>query len=200
MSIGHLEVSAEVQFNSWWKLYHFWSTNSLKEQVSFIWIQVIFISMLGLKIHSFRKNWSRRSLLWCHVALRELVRLSDDLVKRWFCQWDIWSIQLNSNWTAGENWWLIFFKRQWTFFLMYNLEGYSFRKNCLWKSPKLLHVVLRQLLRQSFVFASRLLFGSDGIEGPTEIQLKGWWKLYSLCSSSCFVTLLKSHFGMGVLL
>ena len=103
LSIGHLEGPAEAQLNSWWKLYHFWSTNSLKEQVSFNWIQVIFISMLGLKIHSFRKNWSRRSLLWCHVALRELVRLSDDLVKRWFCQWDIWSIQLNSWWKLVAN-------------------------------------------------------------------------------------------------
>lgn len=128
LSIVHLEGPAEVQLNSWWKLYRFWLTNTLKEQVSFIWIQVIFISVLGLKIHSFWKNWSRRSLLWCHVALRELVRLSDDLVKRWFCQWDIWSIQLKSNWTAGENWWLILFKRQWTFFPMSNLELYSFRK------------------------------------------------------------------------
>ena len=38
----------------------------------------------------------------CHVALRELLRLSDVLVNRSFCRSDISRVQLKSNWTVGE--------------------------------------------------------------------------------------------------
>ena len=43
-----------------------------------------------------------RTFFWCHVALRELLRHSDDLVNWSFCQSDMSRVQLKSKWTVGE--------------------------------------------------------------------------------------------------
>ena len=64
---------------------------------------------------------------WCHVALRELLRLWDAPANRSFCWSDITRVQLKSNWTVGERLLvsdqdavrecrLILLKGQWTFF------------------------------------------------------------------------------------
>ena len=39
---------------------------------------------------------------WCHVALRELLRLSDVFSNRSFCRSDISRVKLKSNWTVTE--------------------------------------------------------------------------------------------------
>ena len=39
---------------------------------------------------------------WCHVALRQLLRLSNVLANRSFCRSHISKVQLKSKWTVGE--------------------------------------------------------------------------------------------------
>ena len=43
-----------------------------------------------------------RSSGWCNVALRNMLRPSDGLGNRSFCQSDISRVQLKSNWTVAE--------------------------------------------------------------------------------------------------
>ena len=74
---------------------------------------------------------------WCHIAFRELLRLSDVLANRSICRSDISRVQLRSNWKVGERLQvsdqeaarecrLILVKGQLTFFLMSNFKIYSF--------------------------------------------------------------------------
>ena len=83
---------------------------------------------------SFKICWSRKrcpsvwiSSGWCHVALRDLLRLSDVRANQSFCWSDISRVQLKSNWTvcerllvsdqeAARECSLILVKGQWTFF------------------------------------------------------------------------------------
>ena len=58
--------------------------------------------MPNLKIYSIPKKLLWKSSQLVHMVVRELLRLSDDLVRQTFCWSDISKVHLKSNWTVGE--------------------------------------------------------------------------------------------------
>ena len=102
-----------------------------------------------------------------HMVFKDLLRLSDGLANRAFCQSDISRVQLKSNWTVGESlvafgqeavreWRLNFFKGQWI----------SFERASGW-----CNVALGDMLRVSDGLGNRSFCWSDILRA----QLKSNW-------------------------
>ena len=129
----------------------------------------------------------------CHVALRELLRLSDVLANRSFCRSDISRVQLKSNWTVGERllasdqeavreYRLILFKTQWNFLQCLNLKIYSFGKK---KSVMEFLTNIdgtHGILQTDRWLCEPIILSIGNFDGPTGVQLNSWWKVASLWS------------------
>ena len=129
---------------------------------------------------------------WCHVALRQLLRLSDGLAKRSFCCSHILRVQLKSNSTVGE--WLLASDQS-----QFDNAGLSY----LSENGIFLNACFKNLLICKIFSAkesSASTHGSQGtaqtvrwpcepiilsighFEGQTEVKLSSWWRTVSLWS------------------
>ena len=118
-----------------------------------------FFWMPNSKIYSFAKKFFWKSSYLVHKLLKEL------LTVRWPCKpiillighfEGLTEVQLNSWWKAASLrsitvWWcrLILLKGQLNFLQCLIQKFIYLQKNCLWKSPQLVHMVVRELLRLS---------------------------------------------------